>query len=400
MKPVRGLAGLNLALGMLVAMPAVAKEGDTFRPFVSYARYYDSNLFRLSDSEIDAASKVFAKTTDQFGVLSAGLKMDLELGRQNILASAALSQTRYSHYNSQDNDGYDYQLRWNWKVGNHWSGDVGATDSQAQSSYSDVSVSLVPNEVTRAHRFASANWLFHPRWQIGLNADQSDVSNSAPLQRISDYDDRGMGATLTYLTPKGSRASGQLRRVDADYPNRVLGVIDNSYSQTEYNLLGDWRSTGKLTARGRVGYVQRDYPNVSERSYAGFNGRISADYVPTGKAVLNLAVFRELGNSDDTNATYSLNTGASLGAAWLATTKITLRASASFENRDYQGDPGVVLVGDTRNEDELKGSFSISYVPLRMASIDLGWQAGSRDSNISDEEYSYHLFFASVRAEF
>ena len=46
---------------------------DTFQPFVSYARYYDSNLFRLSDSEIDAASQVFAKTTDQYGVLSAGL---------------------------------------------------------------------------------------------------------------------------------------------------------------------------------------------------------------------------------------------------------------------------------------------------------------------------------------
>jgi len=145
---------------------------------------------------------------------------------------------------------------------------------------------------------------------------------------------------LTYLTPKGSRFSGQLRKVDADYPNRVLGIIDNSYSQTEYNLLADWRSTGKLTARGRLGYVQRDYPNVSARSFDGFNGRVSADYFPTGKTVLNLLVYRELGNSDDANATYSLNTGTSLGAAWRATDKITLRANASFVNSDYQGDRG------------------------------------------------------------
>jgi exopolysaccharide biosynthesis operon protein EpsL len=381
-------------------LPALAKEGDTFRPFVSYARYYDSNLFRLSDSETAAASQVFFETTDQYGVLSAGLNVDWQPGRQRVLARASLSQTRYSRYSSQDNDGYDYQLRWNWQLGNHWSGLVGATESQSQSSYSDVSVSFVPNEVTRDRQFASANWLFHPRWEIGLNVHQSDVANSAPAQLISDYEDQGMSATLTYLTPKGSRFSGQLRKVDADYPNRVLGVIDNSYSQTEYNLLGDWRSTGKLTARGRLGYVQRDYPNVPARSYDGLNGRVSADYFPTGKTVLNLAVYRELGNSDDANATYSLNTGTSLGAAWLATSKITLRANASFENRDYQGDPGAVIVGTTRNEDWLSGSLSVSYVPVRMATIDLGWQAGSRDSNISVDDYSYHLFFVNVRADF
>jgi exopolysaccharide biosynthesis operon protein EpsL len=392
----RLLAGLMA----LLALPALAKEGDTFRPFVSYSRYYDSNLFRLSEREIDAASQAFAETTDQYGVLSAGLDIDWKPGRQRVLARASLSQTRYSRYSSQDNDGYDYQLKWNWQLGNHWSGLVGATESQSQSSYSDVSVSFVPNEVTRDRQFASANWLFHPRWEIGLNVHQSDVANSAPAQLISDYEDQGMSATLTYLTPKGSRFSGQLRKVDADYPNRVLGVIDNSYSQTEYNLLGDWRSTGKLTARGRLGYVQRDYPNVPARSYDGLNGRVSADYFPTGKTVLNLAVYRELGNSDDANATYSVNTGTSLGAAWQATDKITLRANASFENRDYQGDPGAVVVGTTRNEDSLSGSLSASYAPVRMATIDLGWQAGSRDSNISVDDYSFHLFFVNVRADF
>jgi len=40
------LAGL--ALGKVLGLPAVAKEGDTFRPNVSYAHYFDSNLFRLA----------------------------------------------------------------------------------------------------------------------------------------------------------------------------------------------------------------------------------------------------------------------------------------------------------------------------------------------------------------
>jgi len=395
------LAGVMLML----ALPSLAKEGDTFRPFVSYTRYYDSNLFRLSEGEIAAASQAFSETTDQYGVLSAGLNVDWQPGRQRVLASASLSQTRFSRYSSQDNDGYDYQLRWNWQLGNHWSGQVGATNSQSQSQYSDVQVGLVANEVTRDRQFASANWLFHPRWQIGLDVGQSDVANSAPLQLTSDYEDKTEGATLTYITPKGSRLSGQLRKVDAEYPNRVLGRIDNSYSQTEYNFLGDWRSTGKLTARGRLGYVQRDYPTVSARSYAGWNGRVSADYSIGGKTQLNGALYREIGNSDDSNATYSLNTGTSLGAAWLLTDKIILRANGSFENRDYQGDPGVVVGGTKRNEDTLSGSLSASYTPVRQATIDLGVQAGRRDSNlfvnnISVNSYSFHAVFLSVRADF
>lgn len=395
------LAGLMA----LLALPVLAKEGDTFRPFVSYARYYDSNLFRLSESEIAAATPQFSQTTDQYGVLSAGMDVDWQPGRQRILASASLSQTRFSRYTSQDNDGYDLQLRWNWQLGNHWSGQVGTTESQSQSSYSDVQVGLEANEVTRDRQFASANWLFHPRWQIGLDVGQSTVTNSAKAQLTSDYEDQGMGATLTYLTPKGSRLSGQMRKVEAEYPNRLLGLIDNSYSQTECNLLGDWRTTGKLTARGKLGYVKRDYPNVTARSYAGLNGRVSADYFPTGKTQVNWAVFRELGNSDDANATYSLNTGTSLGAAWRLTDKTTVRANGSFENRDYQGDPGVAVGGTKRSEDTLSGSLSVSYTPIRMATIDLGLQAGRRDSNIvvsgnAVNDYKFHSVFVSVRVDF
>jgi len=139
---------------------------------------------------------------------------------------------------------------------------------------------------------------------------------------------------------------------------------------------------------------------VSARSYAGWNGRISADYFPAGKTVLNFAVFREIGNSDDTFSSYSLNTGTTLGAAWLVTDKITLRANGSFENRDYQGAPVAVIIGTARNEDTLSGSLSVSYQPVRMATIDLGLQAGSRDSNIDVNDYNFHAVFVSVRGDF
>jgi hypothetical protein len=78
-----------------------------------------------------------------------------------------------------------------------------------------------------------------------------------------------------------------------------------------------------------------------------------------------------------------------------------LRASASLENRSFQDDTGLA----PRDDDTLSGSLSLSYAPVRMATIDIGLQAGRRDSNtnvvtVNDYSYSFHSLFLSVRADF
>ena len=384
-------------LAALSAMPAQAKEGDTFQPFVSYTRYYDSNLYRLADSE----KNLVPQLSDQYGVLSAGLNVDWQPGRQRITASAAKNLVRFSRYSNLDYDGSDYQLRWNWRLGNHWSGLVGATEKVTQSSLSDQLGLPINNTVTRENRFANAEWQFHPRWHVGVGAETASSTNSTTQQAPLDYEQDSVSATLGYATPKGSKLRAQLRHVDGEYPNRSLIYLDRRYTQTEYNLLGDWNLTGKLIARGRVGYTQRENDTQSQRDFSGPTGRVSVDYLPTGKTALNWAIYRELGNSDDLNASYQINTGTSLSAAWLITSRITLRANGSFENRSFEGDTGAAPPGvPQRDEDTVSGSLSLSYSPVRMATIDVGVQAGRRDSNVAANDYSFHSVFVSVRAGF
>jgi exopolysaccharide biosynthesis operon protein EpsL len=404
----RVLPFAGVVLAALLALPAQAKEGDTFRPFVSYAHYYDSNLFRLdggNDFTIvleDGSPVVVTKesASDQYGVLSAGLNVDWQPGRQRILASASKNLVRFSRYSSLDYDGSDYQLKWNWRLGNHWSGLIGATENVTQTSFADwYSLLAVNNEVTRRNKFAGAEWQFHPRWSVGLNAAAATSTNSSLLQAPNDYDNTIWSATLGYTTPKGSKLRGQLRQVDGENPNRQPNSpVDRFYTQTEYNLLGDWTVTGKLIARGKIGYVQRENDSLSQRDFSGLTGRLSADYYPTGKTILNWTVYREIENSADVSASYQLNSGTSLGAAWLATSKITLRANTTFENRSFEGDTGVV--GIQRDEDILSGSLSLNYVPVPMATIDIGVQGGRRDSNIPVSDYTFHSVFMSVRADF
>lgn len=395
MKRAVALAGLGFAA--LHALPVAAKEGDTVRPFVSYTRFYDSNLFRLDESEYGLVQQ----KSDQYGILSAGVNVDWQPGRQRIMAAASKSLIRFQNNTPLDYDGSDYQLKWNWRLGNHWSGQVGATESVTQSSFSDLVGLQINNQVTRENRFASAEWQLHPRWSAGVGAASASSTNNTIQQAPLDYEDSSVSVTLGYTTPKGSKLRAQARKIDGEYPNRPITYVDRLYTQTEYNLLGDWNASGKLTAHGRIGYTQRKNDTQSQRDFSGVTGRISADYVPTGKTMLSWALYRELANSDDLNASYQVNTGTSLGAIWGLTSKASLRVSGSYEKRSFEGDTGLVVPGLVqRDEDTLSGSLSLSYSPVSMAMIDIGVQAGRRDSNIPANDYRFHSVFVSVRADF
>ncbi len=413
-------AGLAMALGALLALPAQAKEGDTFRPFVSLGHFYDSNLFRLAKSEYSQVQQ----RSEQYDVLSAGLNVDWKPGRQQVIVNATKTLVRYDRNTVYDSDNNDYKATWNWRVGNRLTGNLGAAESLSQSNFD--SVGLVNNQVTRKRRFGRAEWEFHPRWRIGGGVEDVDNANSASSQASQDVRQQAYDAALIYRTPKGSSLRGQVRRMDAEFPNpqflhyiSFFGLVlpdevaDNSYKQTEYNLLGDWRVSGKLTLRGQAGWVDRQYENVlrgtfsffepqlkQRPDYSGFAGRMSADWYATGKTLLSVSAYRELGGAQDTNASSVLKTGSSVNGVWLVREKWRLNVGTTYENRDFKGDPDRDLSQPQRNDDTLEASLSLNYAPTQTVSLDVGMRVGRRDSNITAEKYEFKSLFANVRADF
>lgn len=410
MKPALPLVGLSL--GVLLALPASAKEDDTFRPFVSAAYFYDDNLFRLADTETTTYQR-----SDRYGLVSAGVNVDWKPGRQQIVANATKTLIRYDENSFLDFDGDDLQATWNWRLGNRLSGNVGAASSTTQSSFEDIG--QVNNQVDRERRYGRAEWEFHPRWRIGGGVAQTDNTNSTRID--NDFEQLAKDVVLGYRTPKGSNVRLQVRRVDADFPTMqvlsfhpflpVVAVADNSYTQDEYNLLGDWRVDGKLTLRGQVGWVDREYENALKGSFGfyepwpvprpdfnGFTGRLAGEWYATAKTLLSVSAYRELGGAQDINASSVLKKGASVNGVWLMREKWRLNAGATFENRDFQGDLGAGL--PQRNDDTLGASLSVSYAPIKTVSVDVGGRVGRRDSSIPAEDYSFRSFFASIRADF
>jgi exopolysaccharide biosynthesis operon protein EpsL len=401
---------------MVLALPTMAKEGDTFRPYVSYNRYYDSNLFRLAEGESSYVVEngtyevvTLDSASDQYGVLGVGLDVDWKFGRQQIVASLNANRVNYAKYSSLDYDGQDYRGTWNWRLGNHWLGQLGASESVTQTSFSDLQsfnvngtpvFLAVTNLVTRDRQFASAEWELHPRWRVGGGGDWVTSDNSRLQQRYQDYENNSEYVYLTYLTPKGSKLRGEFRYQDAKYPYRELvagSLIDNSYTQSEYNFLGDWTVSGKLLTHLKLGFVDRQFPNVVARDYSELAGRATVDYFPTAKTTLTLAVYREPAPTEDANSSYLVNVGTRLNAAWLLSDKITARASASYVEGTYS----LILPGVPQRIDDTSSILlSLSYTPMPTATIDIGLQGGNRNSTYPNYDYAFHSFFMGVRADF
>ncbi len=390
---------LLLVLGGLLALPAAAHEGDIFRPFVSAEYFYDDNLFRLDKAE--------NPREDRYAVYQAGINIDWKQGHQQFLVNVSKTRIRYNTNTFLDFDGDDVSATWNWRLGNHVSGNAGASQSTSQSSFDNLG--LVNNAVDRERRFARADWAFHPRWRIGGGVARTQNTNSAPTQISQNFDQDSYDFSLTYRTPKGSNLRVLMRRNQADFPNgQTVGgfAADNSFDQTEYLLAGDWQFSGKLTVRGEMGRVSRDYLNdpppsallvLQRPDFSGFTARGTADWFLTAKTLVSLTAYQELGGASDINASSVEKRGAQLNGVWLVREKWRLNAGFNFENRDFKGDASAGLV---RTDDTSSVSLSASYSPIRAVALDLGVRSGRRDSNFVNDDYRFQTVFAHVRADF
>jgi exopolysaccharide biosynthesis operon protein EpsL len=398
------LAGI---LALLFASSAFALEGDTFRPFVSFSQYYDDNLFRLDDKErINLNRQVMVgPQADSYNVLNFGANVDWRIKRQQVLMRAAKSLVRYSKFDSLNYDGSDYLGQWNWQLGNHWNGQIGATQSQSQSNYTDLNTTIaLNNQRTVRNVFGTANWQFHPRWQVGGGVSEVNVINSDVTQLPNDFKEQSEELNLTWTTPKGSSVRTQLRIAKASYPNTPpFASIDNGYSQQELNVFTVWPYSGLLRFQSRIGYQKREHNSLSARNFSGVTGRAAVDYFATGKTRYTLNVYRELGAVSEISSSYRITTGFSLDGLWNITSKLSFNGALSRETADFKGDPRIFTFNFPVRQDKTQNaSLGLNYQPLRSTVIGLGLQTGRRVSNdvINQSSYKFNTIFANVRVDF
>lgn len=378
----------------LQAPLAGANIGDTFRPLVSYSYVHEDNLFRLSDglSGVPLALAAPNGKSDDYQTLGVGFNIDWQQARQRVLIKALANQTRFSQYPLLDYDGRDLSGEWQWQLGNHLRGNLGTSQVRSMGSYQDIG-NLVSSVRTRTNHTFSATHQFHPNGDLELRLNRQALDYSAAALTASNFtqDDIALGGF--YKGGMVERLGLEWSGMQGDFPDRPAGGAQaTGYRGHSVKLVANVQVTGKSRLRARVGYLSREYEGGNTQDFSGMNGRIDWDWVPSGKTMLNFALFRELNNTELAGATQQSVHGASASAQWQPRAKLVLGLSARSETQAYDG---------TTLDDRISSlGASASYTPWRDSSITLSAQRQSRSSTAALRDFDATVLALSAEFRF
>ncbi len=386
-----------LLFALILPGLAMAGEGDTFRPVVTYGYNYDSNLLRQQD---DAAARNYYNFfgqelahSDTYQQLGVGFDLDWKQGRQRVVGKVRGSKTRFNHYGLLDYSGQDLNLEWQWQLGNLWSGRVGAKRTVSLGSFQELTGALVSNTRTNENRFFDANYRIHPRWQAGIKLNSGTYTYTAVTQRGSDTETDAWTAGIYFLGSTLQKIGVEVRESDIKYPNRTAtAIVDTDVQDRSLNFVAEWEASGKSSLKVRVGRVERKNQHLPARDYSGLNWHLDGNYSLTGKSFLSASLFREVRNTEYTTSNHSLATGGTLGYYWQVLPKTRLQASLSQEDVNYDG---------IARQDTIKSAtLAATYEPWSGGELSAGLQTEKRDSSTFLYSYKSNALFLNANLKF
>jgi exopolysaccharide biosynthesis operon protein EpsL len=379
------LAGGVVALFGVQAASVFAAETDALKFSVSQTFSRDSNLYRLSD-DTPTTPEMRGKRSDTISVTRAGANFDKEYGRQGIHVGLAASRSLYREHTDLDSTSPDARLRWDWRLGDHWSGVLGYNYSEAFVGFEDAGGDRrLMRRLSRAN--GGANYWFHPNWALGVSVGSVRSTYRDDMRPWDEYDARETNLNLTYRPATGNRIMFSLRNENGQFSEQ--GKEDGSlrdWQQRDARFSGEWQLTGVTRVNGYVGYSQRKYEYASNRDFHGMTGSIGLNWVPTSKAIVDLSWRREIGADQDAASNYAVIHSWTLRPTWVVTDKVRLGATFMTQKRDYRGTaPDASGRGVVAKYDRT-GSYGLNlqYIPAEFFDLTLGIQREKRDSTWRD----------------
>lgn len=390
---------LGLLAGTIFFQPALAAPGDTFQPYLSYTYSYDDNLRRRPTVSVSAAD-----TSDIFHRAEGGILIDKSISKQRLTANLNFSRTTFNQFTELDNNAKDLQGNWNWRLGNHLEGNLGASYAQALTPYSAEYQSNERNLRTQRREFFDAAWRLHPSWRLRGGFSHYQLEYDLATQKFGDRTEDATELGLDYLAASGSTVGVLVRHVKGGFPTpQQIGplVVDNSYSQNEYKGKIDWLISGKSRLQFLGGWVERKHDFFPARDASGPSVRMIANWLPTGKVGMTLTAWRDINASDDLTASYTLNKGLSLASNWDMLAKVRMDALIKVEKRDFSGATAyTALLPSNRQDTSRYASLSLTYAVMQNLQISASVFRDDLKSNIALSDYRAKGMMINLRSVF
>ncbi|NGZ88041.1 XrtB/PEP-CTERM-associated polysaccharide biosynthesis outer membrane protein EpsL [Duganella aceris] len=340
-------SGIALMLGAVASMSAHASLSDTLFPYAGVTYSYDDNLLRVPDSANNGSGGL----SDTYRSAYGGLRLNRPVGQQVFIADLRVSNVSFNRFEQLNYSGKDFSGAWQWRLGNHLNGSLGAYYSQSLPSFSDFHSAQRNLRISHGWHF-DLNYRFHPSWQVRAATSRANAGYDLQAQRFLDRETDTDTLGFDYLASSGSTVGMQVSSGKTHYPNPLAfgGVVRNQdFNQDEAKLKVLWKYSPVTQVAFLGGYARRRYDLFVFSNSSGFDGRLVADWSPTATVKLTANLWKEYSPFDGNTVTFSHDTGVSLGGNWSAGARLGFNADARYLKRDLSGPSGSALPLDAQD---------------------------------------------------
>jgi hypothetical protein len=373
---------------------------------------HDSNIFRLPPG-VEQSSGTISATELVGGV-------DVQPGRQHLIADLRLSHNQYSSQPQLDFNGYTLGAGLDWETVNKLSGAVRLDSSRRLGSFSSYVTPTgnganIEQYLSLAAEFRLGDYKRSRLWFEGDlshddNKNDVDFTNPQPLfgfDGTTGYKRRfkttGLGLGARYRV-EGTLVLGvalHTTRGDEEYTLRPAPTsgdpLADTFRRNDVDFLLAWGATGASRLKARLSYGKTDADKQLFRpDRRGWGGVLTWDWMPTGKLSTNTVLSYETNArsvASDQNTSNEPVASIGLRTNYAATSKLTGHAGLAFRSR--QLDRGVANDGTDRRQQYDVG---LDWAALR--NVTFGCAVSHERRNESSALAAYKATFTSctVRA--
>jgi hypothetical protein len=390
-----------------LGLPAPARAQLKVSGLASTGYFYDSNVFALPGGAGIPTGYGSSSRADNYLTYLASLSAVYKWSQQELDLQAQGDRSQYQLHSQLDHEDYLFKGALNWKLGSRIDGILSMTDTRSMVPFQDIATPQITGARNTLYiddnyvASGTINALVTSVWKIGASATRNEDDSPRPGEANLKVRETNSAAYLNYLG-FGPVSAGLRGEYLIGGLEDVLPGEPSAYHQVTIDLTSTYVATGLSSFNGAVGYTHRSYEGGSYTA-SGVTGSLAYNRALTAKTSVAITLSR-LVNTDVSLNGSSIDTAASLGVTWRATSRIGVHLDWSFDHSTFESPPAYALILDGTDQARADRSMSIrfgaDYRVLDWLLIQSAVTQQQRRSSINEFGYNDTLASLKLQAHF